>query len=197
MKFYTAAITLVLVMDPLGNVPIFLSLLSRFDRKKQLRIIFRECFIAFLILSLFLFFGRYILAGLHLSMASLSIAGGIILFIISLKMIFPAGKDDYGAGDGEPFVVPLAVPLTAGPSALATVVLFSTRDPQHMGLWFFAVLLSCVVFTLVMLLAPLSARLLDKRILTAIERLMGMVLTIISVQMLLSGIEQFLRSGAQ
>src|SRR3990167_548933 len=122
MEYYSAALTLILVMDPLGNIPIFLSILQRFERRKQLWIILRECLFAFLILVGFLFFGQYILKGLGVSTSALNVAGGIILFLIALNMIFPT-KNNVLSDDhlDDPFIVPLAIPLTAGPSSLATV----------------------------------------------------------------------------
>ena len=192
MTLYTIAITLILVMDPLGNIPVFLAILRNYNTRTQIRIILRESVIAFLILTLFVFFGRYILHGLHITTPALSIAGGVILFIIALRMIFPtkqkAAKEDLE----EPLIVPLAVPLTAGPSAMAMVLLFVTRDPHHLWLVFLGVLIASVLFTVIMLFAPFLMKILGKRGLTAIERLMGMVLTTIAVQMFLSGIAQYL-----
>lgn len=192
MTLYTVAITLILVMDPLGNIPVFLAILRNYDTRTQTRIILRESAIAFIILGLFVFFGHYILHGLHITTPALGIAGGVILFIIALRMIFPskqkAAKEDFE----EPLIVPLAVPLTAGPSAMAMVLLFVTRDPHHLWLVFLGVLIASIMFTAIMLFAPFLMKILGKRGLTAIERLMGMILTTISVQMFLSGIAQYL-----
>ena len=194
MTLYAATITLILVMDPLGNIPVFLSILKRFDPKKQARIILRESIIAFFILALFVFFGQYILHGLHITSQALSIAGGLILFIIAIRMIFPpepqAGKEDH---QEEPLVVPLAVPLTAGPSAMAVVLLFVTRDPHHRGLVFLAVVIASIIFTVIMLCSRYLMKILGHRGLTAVERLMGMILTTVSVQMFLTGVLQYLR----
>ena len=180
-------------MDPLGNIPLFLSTLKKFDSKTQGRIIIRECAIAYLILLVFLFFGVYLMHGLHISTEALSISGGIILFIIAIRMIFPEKSN--GAREEvteEPLIVPLAVPLTAGPSALAILVLFSTRFPGHSLTMFIAVTISTVVFTIIMLCSRYLMKFLGRRGLIAIERLMGMVLTMISIQMLLSGIVQYI-----
>lgn len=192
MDFKSAALTLILVMDPLGNIPVFLGVLKDYTSRNQVKIILRESVFAFFILIAFLFAGNHLLKLMHISTEALSIGGGIILFLIALRMIFPPesrGKVD----DVEPFIVPLAIPLTAGPSALATVLLFATRDPHHMADWFLAVVIACSVFTAVMLCSPFLMRLLGKRGLIAIERLMGMVLTTISVQMFLEGVTQFLQ----
>lgn len=194
MDIYSFALTLILVMDPLGNIPIFLTVLKKFDARTQVKIILRESFIAFVILVLFLFFGGNIMKGLKISTAALSVAGAIILFIISIRMIFPsegAGQreDDFE----EPLIVPLAVPLTAGPSALAILVLFSNRFPTHHFTMLIAVTISCAVFTIIMLFSRYLMKILGKRGLIALERLMGMILTTIAVQMLLSGIFSYIQ----
>lgn len=193
MTLYTATITLILVMDPLGNIPIFLSILKNFDFNTQRRIIIRETVIAFVVLSVFLFFGKYIMEGLRITTSALSIAGAIILFLIAIRMIFPA---DVKEGDDhnieEPYIVPLAVPLTAGPSAIAIVMLFVTQNPQHLSLLFSAVSIASVIFLIIMLLSRYLMRLLGNRGLIAIERLMGMILTTIAVQMFLSGMYSYI-----
>lgn len=194
MSFYTATITLILVMDPLGNIPLFLSILKNIPPKRQAWIILRESFIAFIILTLFLFFGGNILHGLNITEPALNIAGGIVLFIISLRMIFP--HPDTAAQDsihGEPFIVPLAVPLTAGPATLATVLLFATQQPEQMGAWFGALTISAVVFTVVLLCSRYLMKILGQRGLIAVERLMGMILTTVAVQMFLSGISDYFK----
>ena len=192
MTLYTIAITLILVMDPLGNIPVFLAILRNYDTRTQTRIILRESAIAFIILGLFVFFGHYILHGLHITTPALGIAGGVILFIIALRMIFPSKQKAAREEFEEPLIVPLAVPLTAGPSAMAMVLLFVTRDPHHLWLVFLGVLIASIMFTAIMLFAPFLMKILGKRGLIAIERLMGMILTTISVQMFLAGIAQYL-----
>jgi len=193
MKLYSAAITLILVMDPLGNIPIFLSLLNKYPLSRQRKIIIRESLIAFLILVTFLFFGNHILNALQISMPALSMAGGIILFLIALKMIFPVkGEYESFEEEGEPLLVPLAIPLTAGPSALAMVMLFSTQAPDRMGTWLLAVVIATLLFILIMMSAPYLMKFLGVRGLKAMERLMGMILTIVAIQMFLTGINQFL-----
>lgn len=192
MTFYSATIMLLLVMDPIGNIPIFISLLKHIAPQRRNWIIIREALIGFIILILFLFFGEYILHGLGVTEPALGIAGGIILFLIALKMIFPeekkASKDEL---EGEPFIVPLAVPLSAGPSAMAIVLLFSTQQPERMGTWFFVVLVASLIFTLIMLSASFLMRWLGQRTIIALERLTGMLLTVIAIQMLLTGVEHY------
>lgn len=194
MTIYSAAITLILVMDPMGNVPVFLSLLKNVAPKRRLWILLRESLIAYVILALFVFAGKYILNGLGLSEEAMRIAGGIILFLIALKMIFPHHDDQTGLPQGEPFIVPMAIPLIAGPSSMATVVIFST---QHGGKYMFTVLAAVTIASLVGTLILLSSeplrRILRERGLIAVERLMGMILTTLAVQMFITGVATFLK----
>ncbi len=189
MTLYSATATLILVMDPLGNIPIFLSILKNFDAKSQKRIIIRESIIAFFVLITFLFCGKYIMQGLEITTSALSIAGSIILFLIAIRMIFPS--QHYASAqteDVEPYIVPLAIPLTAGPSAIAIVMLFVARAPENLGLYFWAITMASVLFLITMLLSRYLMRLLGDSVLIAVERLMGMILTTIAVQMFLSGV---------
>lgn len=191
MSIYTAAITLILVMDPLGNVPLFLSILKKVPPKRQSWIILRETGIAFLILSLFLFFGGRLLHSLNISEPALSIAGGIILFLIALRMIFPHPDAPLDTVSGDPLIVPLAIPLIAGPTSLATVLLFASQRPNQMGDWFLALSIASLVCVIILLCSRYLMRLLKERGLIALERLMGMILTTLAVQMFLTGISQY------
>ena len=182
MTLYTAAVTLILVMDPLGNVPVFLAVLRRYEARMQTKIIIRETLIALLVLLMFLFFGQYIMHGLQLTASALSIAGGVILFLIAIRMIFPNQTIEI-QDDDEPFIVPLAIPLTAGPSALAMVLLFAAKQPEMIWTWALSILIASIVFLVIVLCGNYLMRLLGKRGLIAIERLMGMILTTVAVQM--------------
>jgi len=193
MTLYTATFALILVMDPLGNIPLFLTILKNFDLKTQRKIIIRETFIAFIILTAFLFFGKYLIEGLKITTSALSISGAIILFLIAIRMIFPPETSEINPQEAEePFIVPLAVPLTAGPAAIAFVMIFVTQNPQHISILFSAVVIASLVFLFIMLLARYLMRLLGKRGLIAVERLMGMILTAIAVQMFLTGMYAYL-----
>lgn len=194
MTLYSAIITLVLVMDPLGNVPLFLSVLNSVDPKRRQRIILRESFIAFIILALFLFFGQYILESMRISQPALSIAGGIILFLIAIRMIFPHHDEDRSKQVSEPFIVPLAVPLIAGPSTMTMVMLLANQAPDAMWEWFMALATAWFITTVILVFSDVLRKLLGERGLTAIERLMGMILTTMAVQMFLTGFEQVLRA---
>ncbi len=186
----SSAVVLFLVMDPLGNITIFLSFLQDVDPKRRWKLILRESVIALLILIIFLFFGQNLLNLLNLQSESVSIAGGIILFIIGIRMVFPSRHGVIGTNfEGEPIIVPMAIPLIAGPSALATLMLLVHSDPNNMASWFTALMLAWTVTAVILLSAPLFFKLLRRRGLAAIERLMGMILIMISVQMLVTGIK--------
>lgn len=198
MDIVSAATLLFLVMDPLGNVPIFLSVLDDVAPERRTRIIVRELLLALLVLALFLFFGRYLLGFLQLSEEAIRIAGGIILFLIALKMVFPVPRSAHAeeAIDGEPLLVPLAVPLVAGPSAMAMVMLLATNEPSRMGEWLVALLAAWLLTSLILVSATGLKRLLGRRGLVAMERLMGMLLIAVAVQMLLEGISAYLAPAA-
>jgi len=194
MTVFSAALLLFLVMDPFGNIPFFITALKNVDPKRHKKIIIRELLIALLVLIIFLFFGRYILKILQISEPSLTIAGGIILFLIAIRMIFPTpgGVFQENIG-GEPFIVPLAIPYVAGPSALASVLLIMSREPERWLEWLSALLIAWILSGVIIFLASNLRKFLRERGLTAMERLMGMILTTIAVQMLLTGIKEFLR----
>ncbi len=192
MSLYSATITLALVMDPLGNVPLFLSILKNVDPKRRKLLVLRETFIAFLILTAFLFFGKNILEGMNISEPALGIAGGIILFLIALRMIFPADEvQKVAKTTAEPFIVPLAIPLIAGPSTMAVVMLLANQGPHHLGVWLLALFLASLFCTVILVFADALRKILGDRGITAIEHLMGMILTTMAVQMFLTGVKAF------
>jgi len=192
--FVSAVFMLTLVMDPLGNILMFISALKEVPAERKRAVLARELLIALGIMLFFLLFGKYILSSLAINPTALSVAGGIVLFLIALQMIFPSQHSHFGDGpEGEPFIVPLAIPLVAGPSALTTVLLFSLQQPGKLGLWV-AVVVTAWLINVAILggLADFLARLLGKRGLLAMEKLMGMILTAISVQMVMTGLKEFL-----
>lgn len=193
METYAVAITLFLIIDPLGNIPIFLSVLSKVNAKRRYWIIVRELIIALFIMLIFLFAGSKILSVLGLSQEAVAIGGGLVLLIIALRMIFPSrggvmGQDDSG---DEPLIVPLAVPLIAGPSLLATLVLLAETGPDRNADWLLALGLAWAASAVILLSSNFFYRILGSRGLKAVERLMGMILISISVQMLLNGIASY------
>ena len=195
MTILSAALLLFLILDPLGNIPVFLSLLKPLPAKRQRVVLRRELLIALAVLMSFLWFGKYALEAMHLRQESVAIAGGIVLFLIGIRMIFPKPEGLMGAiPDGEPFIVPMAIPLIAGPSGMAAVMRRGSNEPGRLGEWSLALLLAWGATAAILLSAPLLYKLLGSRALTALERLMGMLLVAISVQMLLDGLGTYLSS---
>ena len=194
MSLLSAAVLLFFVMDPLGNVPLFLAALRHVDPARVRPIILRELLIALAILIVFLFIGGFVLELLQVSPAALTAGGGVILLLIALRMIFPTSERlRREEAREEPFVVPLAVPYTAGPGMLATELLFMEREPQRWPVWLGAVVLAWLASATILYFASNLRQLLGERGLTAIERLMGMLLVIVAVEMLMAGAAQYLR----
>jgi small neutral amino acid transporter SnatA (MarC family) len=191
-SFLSATILLLLVTDPLGNIPIFVAALRAVPPQRKAYVILRECLIAFTILLLFMFFGNRFMAALGLSDVSLQIGGGVILFLIALRMVFPVPEGIFGAAPGgEPFIVPLAIPAIAGPSALATVMLMVSREPERLFEWIGALSVALATSAVVLVFSDKLQRRLGERAVIAFERLMGLVLIAIAVEMILKGIRAF------
>jgi MarC family membrane protein len=196
MTTISAALLLFLILDPLGNVPVFLGLLEPLAPRRRRIVLVRELLIALFVLFAFLWGGRIILDAMHLRQESVSIAGGIVLFLIGLKMIFPSPEGMFGEAEGgEPFIVPMAIPLIAGPSGMASVMLLGSEDPARMGDWSLALVIAWAATAAILLSATYLYKALGKPVLVAIERLMGMLLVAISVQMLMDGVAAFLRGA--
>jgi len=197
MDIVTAAILLFLTMDPLGNIPIFLSVLEGVAPERRTRVVLRELLLALIILILFLFFGGNILSAMHLSQQSIQVAGGIILFLIAIKMLFPVPRSVHIEEEieGEPLLVPLAIPMIAGPSAIATLLIISNDQPDRMLDWTIAVCIAWLGTSIILLPAAWLKKVLGRRGLIATERLMGMLLVAIAVQMFLEGVAGFLNSS--
>ena len=197
MTVLSAALLLFLILDPLGNIPVFLSMLRRLEPRRQRIVLARELLIALGVLMLFLWAGKYALEVMHLRQESVSIAGGIVLFLIGIRMIFPPPEGLMGdIPGGEPFIVPMAIPLVAGPSGMAAVMLMGSKEPDRLADWSLALLLAWAATAAILFSATWLYRLLGSRALTAIERLMGMLLVAISVQMLLDGVGSYLGRAA-
>jgi len=192
--FLSATILLILITDPLGNIPLFIAALKDVPSHRRAKVILREVVIAFFILLFFMVIGERFLRMMSLTDFSLRIGGGIVLFLIAVRMIFPhpdgALGNDPRAG-GEPFIVPLAIPALAGPSALATVMLLVSQAPGKTLEWIGALSVTMTVCFVALVLAEQIQRLLGERVVMAFERLMGLVLVAISVEMILGGIRVF------
>jgi multiple antibiotic resistance protein len=191
MSIVSSALLLLLVMDPLGNIPAFLSALKDVAPARQPRIVIRELLIALAIMIVFLFAGQVVLGLFHISESALTIAGGVILFLIALRMVFPSADRASEDITGEPFIVPLAIPFVAGPSLLATELLLMSREPERWRDWLLALAGAWLATAIILMLASRLRAFLSQKGLVAMERLMGMVLVAIAVQMFLSGIERW------
>ena len=180
-------------MDPIGNLPLYISVLKEIEPKRQRKIILRELIIALLIITLFSFLGEGLMSFLKIQPDTIQIAGGIILFLLCLKMIFPpphSAKESLPQSATEPFIVPLAVPLVAGPGFLAAVMIY-TRQEANSWVMLGAILISWLVTLAILMSASWFQKILGGRGILAIERLMGLVLALIAVEMLLNGISAF------
>ena len=193
--FLQTFILLLLVTDPFGNVPLFVNALASVPPERRWRVVVRECAIAFGLLVLFMFFGRHFLAAIQLSDVALRIGGSVILFLIALRMVFPQqGMSAESDSEGEPFIVPLAIPALAGPSALATVLLFSSQHMSEILLHVGALTAVALVWLAVFLSAQRLQEALGPKVMTAFERLMGLILTAMAAEMLLTGIRAFVKT---
>ena len=191
MELMSVAFTLFLVMDPLGNIPLFLSALREVPAERRRRVLVRELLIAYAVLVACLLVGPPLLRSLNLDQESISIAGGIVLFLIALRMIFPSEGGVMGEPiEGEPFIVPLAIPLLAGPSALSAILVLARTAPERTLGWLGALTLAWAASAAILLSSNLFYRVLRRRGLVALERLMGMVLVMLAVQMFLDGLAQ-------
>ena len=198
MTFISMTFLLFFVLDPIGNIPLFLNALRKVPEERQRFVILRECALAFGVLVVFMLAGKVFLQLLHLSPTSLGIAGGIILFLIALRMIFPTSEHLFGVtSDSEPLLFPLAIPTVAGPSALATVLLLVSGDPSRLWVCLAALTVVMVLSTLILISAGKIASFVGPRVMTAAERLMGLILTAIAVEMFLQGIRTFIQSLPQ
>jgi multiple antibiotic resistance protein len=189
MTLFSAAVLLFLVMDPFGNIPLFLCVLRQVAPQRRRLVILREVLIAFTVLLVFLLVGPRLLALLQISQSSLSIAGGVILFLIALKMVFERPEQwAEGLPEGEPLIVPLAVPAIAGPSAVATILLLVGQEPQRWLEWLAALSIVAVMSGLILSSSLKLAEWLGERGLAAMQRLMGLLLTALAVEMFMKGV---------
>ena len=191
--FLSALVLLLLVLDPIGSLPVFIAVMRNVAPERRMRVALRESALAFAALLVFMFAGQAFLALMRLSERSLEVAGGVILLIIAMRMIFASGAEVYAA-DGkarEPFIFPLAVPLLAGPSAMATVLLLASRQPERLLDWIGALTVAMLLSALVLLGADRIRRWIGSSMVSAVEKLMGLVLTAIAVEMILAGLKRY------
>lgn len=189
--FWSATILLILITDPVGNIPIFANALRHVPQQRRPWVILREILIAFVLLLIFMFVGEGFLRVMNLSELALQIGGGVILFLIALRMVFPPPESAEAEQMSEPLIVPLAVPAVAGPSALATVLLLVSQQPDKRIEWVAALCVTMLVSAVVLVSAERIERVIGRRPLVAVERLMGLVLVSVAIEMLLRGIKTF------
>lgn len=189
----TAGMTFLLIMDPLGNVPLFLTSLRKTSPERRQWVILRECLIALLVMVVFVFAGKGLLTVLHIDEAALKAAGGVILMLIAIRMVFPTPEKSLNepVTHEEPFIVPLAVPYVAGPSLLAMIVVFVSQDPDNVPWYLGGLVISWLVTTVTLYFSGFLQRVVGTRALVAVERLMGMILVLLSVQMMFEGTKAF------
>ncbi|MEI7784639.1 MAG: MarC family protein [Betaproteobacteria bacterium] len=189
-SFASATILLLLITDPLGNIPIFANSLKAVPAERRARVILREVLIAFAVLLGFMFGGQAFLRAMNLSEVALQIGGALVLFLIAIRMVFPPNTpEDSALPEHEPLIVPLAVPALAGPSAMATVLLLVSQAPERRLEWVAALSVTMAVCAVVLLMAERLQRVVGERVINAVERLMGLVLVSISVEMLIRGLK--------
>ena len=195
MTLASAIVLIFLVIDPFGNVPLFVSALDKVRPERRQRVVVRELLIAYVVMVLFLFLGEPLLRVLGISDPALTIAGGVILFLIALRMVFPMRGKGGEEIDDEPFIVPLAIPYVAGPSVLAMELLLMSEDPTRWMTWLLAISIAWAGAATIMMFGSQIVNLVGRRGLIAIERLMGMILVAIAIQMFLTGAETYFGRG--
>jgi multiple antibiotic resistance protein len=194
MSIFAMVFSLFFVLNSLGSVPLFVGVLSKFEVKRQRQIIFRELLIALLILLLFNFFGDNALKLLGISQPVLGVAGGTLLFIIALGMIFPRPMDALEAKRSEPMIVPLAIPLVAGPGAITTVLVYA-EQVQNVWMMSSIIFLAWIPTFVILLLSSNIKYFLGKKGLMACQKLGGMLISLIAVQMICTGVTYVLRDA--
>jgi multiple antibiotic resistance protein len=191
IDFWSAVMMLIIIMDPLGNIPLFHSVLGGIPEESRRRVMIRELFIALGILTMFLFLGNHILSILGLQKPAISIGGGVVLFLIAINMVFPQHGLRSDTEREDPSIVPLAIPFVAGPSAIAALILMASREPERMGTWMAALAIAWSVTAACILSSKGIMRIIGRRGLRAAVKLMGMLLILISIQMILNGIQVY------
>ena len=189
--FLSATILLLLITDPIGNIPVFANALKHVPPERRAKVILHEILIAFGLLLTFMFVGEGFLRVMNLSELSLQIGGGVILFLIALRMVFPSNVVEVDDILTEPLIVPLAIPALAGPSALATVLLLVSQQPDKRLEWIGALCVTMIISAVVLVSAERILRVIGNRLVVAVERLMGLVLVSVAIEMMLRGAKTF------
>ena len=189
MDLFAFTVTFFLVLDPFGNAPVFHAVLAKVPESRRKSVLARELLFSLVILLAFLLFGKHVLGFLGLRPPTLSISGGIVLFLIALGMVFPSrGMLGGESEEEEPYIVPMAVPLIAGPSSIALLLLVASKHPESLSKIAVAATLAWFASALILWFSPIVLRALGSKGSRAIERLMGLLLILVSVQMFLDGV---------
>jgi len=193
MSILSAVLLLLIILDPIGNVPVFLATVERLAPEKRFKVIARECLIAYIVLLFFALAGNRLMSWMHLSDYSMGIAGGIVLFIIAFRMVFRRPQGVFGESEEtDPFIFPMAIPLFAGPSAIAFVMLLTSKAPERMLDWMTAISIAAAISTAILCFGSYLDRFIGRRGMKAMETLLGLLLSVVATQMLLDGIAVFL-----
>lgn len=195
MSLFSIALTFFLVTNPIGNTPAIVALVKDFDFERQKKILFRESIFALLIAIFFQFFGEVFLGMLNVKDYAVTISGGILLLLTSIRMIFPSDKTPGKVQQKkqDPFIVPIATPLLSGPGLLTIIMLYARQEPSELKI-LFAILIAWVGVIAVLAAAPYLQKLIGKKGLMALEQLMGMILALISTEMIVNGSRLFIKT---
>ena len=197
MSLLSISITLFLIIDSVGNITDFLALIKKIPPERPRWVILREMLIALVIMAFFCYFGTFLLYSLDVNSSTVQISGGLVLFLIAIKMIFPEEKRMYVAIDkDEPFIVPIATPMMAGPSILATVMFYAYHEATPFRV-LMGILAAWAVSACVFWFAFEFHKQISTKVLNALERLMGLVLTLMAVEMFLKGLRFFISTQGQ
>lgn len=196
MSTLALALTFFLVTNPIGNSPMILALIKDFSFERQKAIVFREAIFALFLALFFQFFGEFFLGLLNTKDFALTLTGGILLLAVALQMLFPKSESTQTQETKrEPFIVPIATPLLSGPGLL-TIIMVNARTEANNFKIASAILIAWIGVTLVLVAAPYLQKLLGKRGLVALEQVMGLVLGLIAMQMIVNGIDLFVKTLA-
>jgi len=181
-------------MDPIGNIQSFISQLSRYDQRQRMWVLLREMLFALGLMLLFNFAGELFFNVLDISEITVRLSSGVILFLVAFEILFPTMNNfRQNLPKEEPYFIPLAVPLIAGPSLLATIMLYAHIEESFVVM-VVAILIAWVFALLVLMFAHPIHRLIGNNGLMACERLIGMILILLAIQRFMEGVLMFIRS---
>ncbi len=185
----SSAITLFIVLDSFGMIPLALSMLANFPVKRQIIIIIRELVLALILLVIFYFLGASILNFLGASQSDLQICSGAVLSIISMNMVFKHESESESLKT-EPLLVPICTPLISGPSALATVILINAQS-TNIAIDLLMIIVAWIASAIILVCGIACGQFIPKKILPAVVKLMGLLLAIIAAHSLCSGLTHY------